>query len=201
MDDIELIIARTIQQAIKNSLSEPRIHKTYFGVPKAKSGKFGPYNSAPLSTGRLQNSVEVFWDRTPDGFPVLNVEFVNAPYWKYVRDGREPGTEIDRNRLSKKGNLIQYKSYTKFPPLDSILDWIDQKPILSYTDNLGNALSTNTMAYLIGRSIARDGYQGVNFIDEAWNASKNVLLPLFGEAAAVYFTDVIRENIIINTRE
>jgi hypothetical protein len=200
MDDIEEVIARTLQQAIKNSLNIPRIHKTYFGVPKG-GGKYGPYQSAPLSSGRLQNSVEVFWERTNDGLPVLNVEFVNAPYWYYIKNGREPGTPIERSRLSKNGNIIQYTSYTKFPPLDSIIDWIDQKPITNYTDNLGRALSTNTMAYLIGRSIARDGYQGVDFIQEAWDASKNVLLPLFGERVAQYFTDVIREGIIINTRE
>jgi hypothetical protein len=197
MDEIEAIIARTFEQAIKNSLNIPRIHRAYNGTPKSTSGKFGPFVSAPLSSGRLQNSVQVSWEQTPQGLPRLVVEFVNAPYWYYISNGREPGTPIQRTRTNRRGTTINYTSYTKFPPLDSILTWISEKPVTSYTDNLGKTISNNTMAFLIGRSIARDGYQGVDFITEAWETSKSTLLPLFGEQVAQYFTDELMNNILI----
>jgi hypothetical protein len=142
-----------------------------------------------------------YWEQTPEGFPQLVVEFVNAPYWYFVKNGRQPGTPITRTRLTRSGTQVNYQSFTKFPPLDAIEEWISQKPVTNYTDNLGRVLPQRTMAYLIGRSIAREGFQGVDFIEEAWQASRNVLLPLFGEAVAEYFTDIIRENILIVTTE
>jgi hypothetical protein len=196
--DYQKIIADTLQEAIKSSLSVPRTHRAYNGTQKSTSGKFGPFVSAPLSSGRLQNSVSVFWE-TPlnSTTPRIVVEFVNAPYWYYIQNGREPGVAVERTRTGKGGNLISYQSFTKFPNLDGIKDWIDQKPILGYTDNLGKLISKDSMAFMIGRGIARDGWQGYDFIGEAWNMSRDVLLPLFGDAIGQYFTDELKKNILI----
>lgn len=57
-------------------------------------------------------------------------------YWKYVEYGRRP--------------------MQKFPPPDVIKDWITVKKIVPRPVN-GKVPSTNQLAYLIGRKIARDG--------------------------------------------
>lgn len=66
---------------------------------------------------------------------VLNV----ADYYRYVENGRPSG---------------------KFPPMDKILKWIKDKPIIPRADNKGRLPSENQLAFLIGRKISREGYEG-----------------------------------------
>lgn len=66
---------------------------------------------------------------------VLNV----ADYYKWVENGRPSG---------------------KFPPTDKILKWIKDKPIIPRADKNGRLPTENQLAFLIGRKIAREGYEG-----------------------------------------
>lgn len=63
-------------------------------------------------------------------------------YWKYVEDGRQPGT---------------------FPNVDALKKWIQVKPILPRPFN-GKLPSLNSLAYLIGRKIEREGIEGKHLL-------------------------------------
>lgn len=87
-----------------------------------------------IASGHLLNSVEyrvVTDDRS------ITVELSLADYYKWVEEGREPGS---------------------FPPPDAILEWIKIKPVLP--DGRSGSLPTeNQLAYLIGRKIAEEGIE------------------------------------------
>lgn len=61
-------------------------------------------------------------------------------YWQYIEDGRLPGS---------------------FPPVDAIIQWIRQKPIIPQPFTLSSGRSVipteNQLAFLIGRKIREDG--------------------------------------------
>lgn len=57
-------------------------------------------------------------------------------YWEYVENGRRPG---------------------KFPPPNRIKEWISVKPVRPYPDSRGKLPTTDQLAFLIGRKIAREG--------------------------------------------
>jgi len=106
----------------------------------------------------LLNSVEYIVDV---GTVSLTVSLKLADYWKYVEHGRKPG---------------------KFPPVDKIISWIKNKPVLPYEVN-GKLPTENQLAYLIGRKIATEGI-------EAGNQLRSTL-----EQANSYYLERIREAI------
>lgn len=87
-----------------------------------------------IASGHLLNSVDykvVSDDRS------ITVELHLADYYKWVEEGREPGS---------------------FPPPDAILEWIKVKPVLP--DGRSGSLPTEQqLAYLIGRKIAEEGIE------------------------------------------
>ena len=70
----------------------------------------------------------------------LNLE----DYWYYVENGRGAG---------------------KFPPPDKILQWIKVKPILPTPMSNGKLPTEKQLAFLIGRKIANEGFEGTNDLD------------------------------------
>jgi hypothetical protein len=67
-------------------------------------------------------------------------------YWKYVEYGRKPG---------------------KFPPTNKILEWITIKPVIPRPDASGRIPTPKQLAFLIGRKIANEGYEGSNDLTDA----------------------------------
>ena len=59
-------------------------------------------------------------------------------YWKYIEYGRKPG---------------------KFPSPSAILKWIEVKPIIPRPDSRGRFPSPQSLAFLIGRKIKREGIE------------------------------------------
>lgn len=70
----------------------------------------------------------------------LNLE----DYWYYVENGRGAG---------------------KFPPPDKILQWIKVKPILPTPMSNGKLPTEKQLAFLIGRKIANEGFEGTHDLD------------------------------------
>lgn len=75
---------------------------------------------------------------------LFEIEF-NAPeYWKYANYGRGPG---------------------KFPPLDKIEDWIKRRKISPYPLKSGRVPTRPQLAFLIGRKIEEEGFEGSGFLE------------------------------------
>ena len=99
-------------------------------------------HSGRRATGNLITSVNTKVDI--DG-NLYEIELQLEDYWKYVEEGRGAG---------------------KFPPVDKILEWIKVKPILPYPDRNGKLPTENQLAFLIGRKIANEGFEGTNDLEE-----------------------------------
>lgn len=69
----------------------------------------------------------------------LKVQLNVADYYWYVENGRNGG---------------------KFPPMDKIMQWIDDKGIEPYPSSNGVLPTQRQLAFLIGRKIAREGFKG-----------------------------------------
>lgn len=91
------------------------------------------------ASGKLGNDLSCFVQIEDDVYELcLQIQ----DYWKYVEDGREAGT---------------------FPNVDALKRWIQVKPILPRPYN-GVLPSINSLAYLIGRKIQRDGIEGKHIL-------------------------------------
>lgn len=97
--------------------------------------------SGRRASGNLITSVNTKVD--VDG-TLFEIELQLEDYWKYVEEGRGAG---------------------KFPPVDKILEWIRLKPILPYPDRNGKLPTEQQLAFLIGRKIANEGFEGSNDLE------------------------------------
>lgn len=92
--------------------------------------------SGRRASGQLISSVNTIVIVNDNEFAIdLNLE----DYWKYVENGRAAG---------------------KFPPPEKILEWIRVKPILPTPMANGKLPTENQLAFLIGRKIANEGFEG-----------------------------------------
>lgn len=198
MSDINKKLTDVIQNAIKAEIAKPRIIRAANGDTKSTSGKFGPYSYAPISTGLLYESVNVYVESDLQaGDFTLVVDFSPADYAQYILEGREAGQRIFKTRLSKNGKTIQYPSYTKFPPLQAIKDWITNKPVASYRDRLGQILTPDAQAFIIGRAIARDGQYPYDFLEMAFQNIEEEVLELLGEKALEFLESYLNKGVKI----
>lgn len=101
------------------------------------------------ATGNLANTA-TFTIITSVG--QIGIELSLADYWKYVEEGRSKG---------------------KFPPLDSIQNWIKAKSILPREIN-GKLPSEKSLAFLIGRKIAEEGIRGTHDLENAKESAMSV---------------------------
>ncbi len=86
---------------------------------------------------------------------VLNLQ----DYWKYVEEGTRP----------------------HWPPISAIAHWVQIKPVIPRPDEKGRIPSQQSLAYLIGRKISREGTKGTHDLKETTDA-------LLG-----YYEDLIKE--------
>jgi hypothetical protein len=108
--------------------------------------RYGPVNAS----GRLAQELRREAFEVPGGFRLQ----VYAPgYALTLIFGRRPGT---------------------FPNLTGIKQWIAVKGIVPHPDKHGKAVSTDSLAYLIGRKIQREG-------NTVWQENQGQPSPLFKE--------------------
>jgi hypothetical protein len=100
-------------------------------------------HSDRIASGELLNSCE--FNLEVNG-SIFNVVLSMADYWKYIEYGRSPG---------------------KFPPTNKILEWIMIKPVIPRPDQNGKLPTPKQLAYLIGRKIANEGYEGSGDLQRA----------------------------------
>ena len=92
--------------------------------------------SGRRATGMLITSVNT--NVVVDG-NTYSIDLNLEDWWKYVEEGRGPG---------------------RFPPVDKILEWLRVKPILPTPMANGKLPTEQQLAFLIGRKIANEGFQG-----------------------------------------
>lgn len=98
-------------------------------------------NSGRRASGELIASVNSKVTVNGNEYAIeLNLE----DYWYYVENGRKPG---------------------KFPPPDKILQWIKMKPILPQPMANGKLPTEKQLAFLIGRKIANEGFEGTKDLE------------------------------------
>ena len=96
-----------------------------------------------IASGELLNSCEFELQVNGNNYSVV---LSMAEYWKYIEYGRNPG---------------------KFPPTNKILDWIMIKPVIPRPDTNGKLPTPKQLAFLIGRKIANEGYEGSHDLEKA----------------------------------
>lgn len=92
---------------------------------------------------------------------VFSVKLNTVDYFQYVEEGRRPG---------------------KFPPLFQIEEWINRKGILPKPDSNGKLPTQKSLAYMIGRKIANEGYKPTHYLAETMNELNKVYEKKFQEA-------------------
>jgi hypothetical protein len=176
-EELKQEIVTILENAVKVQMGKPRTIKTWDGRTKSVSGKYGPFSYNMIASGELYDSVFGYFEGDlQTGDFTINISFSPNSYWYYLQNGRMPGEEIYKTRYSKNNKPIQYKSYTKIPPLDSIKQWLREKPVPQYRNRLGQFISRDTQAFFIGRAIARDGQAPYDFLGKALTDAKGPLL-------------------------
>lgn len=95
-----------------------------------------------VASGNLANNITYRVVIDDDSYDVI---LTLEDYFIYVENGRNPG---------------------KFPPVDAILSWIRIKPIIPRADDKGNLPTEDTLAFLIGRKIAKEGIKGNHMFEK-----------------------------------
>lgn len=201
VDEIKFQITTLLREEIQGELNVRRPARAYDGKYKPVSGKYPTPESRKTLTGNLASSVQVYFQGSmEDNNLRLIVDFGNTDYWYYVDKGRRPGEEIRKRRQARKkngrfGKVFYVNDYTKYPPLESIAQWVRQRPAL------GDIQDIDTRTYLAARSIARYGIYGINFIDSALKDVEDKIVELFGDMGQEIFLQIIDKKIILPTQE
>lgn len=105
---------------------------------------------APTIAGKYSELANL---SNPITFEVGELEItLNMPsYWKYIERGRGPG---------------------KFPPITSILNWIEKKHIIPQQRN-GLTPTNNQLSFLIARKISREGVPGKHALENTLSEIEN----------------------------
>lgn len=127
----------------------------------------------PTQENTLASTVEVVVDHSGTQYTVsLNLQ----DYWKYVEEGTRP----------------------HWPPPQAIMHWIEVKPVLPRPDEQGRIPSPRSLAYLIGRKIAREGTKGTHDLKETTDTLvgyyEDRIAEALGRAAVQYIERIIDDT-------
>lgn len=178
-----------ISVLVKNSLQEQleiiRPSRGFSGERKPKNPKYFTAISNRVNTGLLYDSIEVYYEMGEDGLEMV-IDFGTADYWKFVDGGR---------RGKKQDPTLKY------PPLDSILRWSQQRGIAQFRDEKGRFISNLERAYMLQRSVGEYGIFPTNFVQNGIDAVIGKVEFYFGEWAVNFLSELLLEDrIIVRTR-
>ena len=89
-------------------------------------------NNNTDASGKLSKSIKGIVKQSGNW---VTISIQMEEYWRYIENGTKP----------------------HFPPIDAIKKWISVKPVLPRPLKNGKLPTTNQLAYLIGRKIAKKG--------------------------------------------
>ena len=129
-----------------------------FGKELADKNKRNLVNDDAVASGKLLNSIRYIFNKNNTSF---EISMEMAEYWKYVENGRKSG---------------------KFPPISAIKEWVNVKRVIPRPYN-GKLPTENQLAFLIARSISKNGIRPKPFfndtLDDAMNDFENGLEDAF----------------------
>jgi hypothetical protein len=127
-------------------------------------GKYSGITSPVRSSGRGGESLSVETDGD-------SIHLVGEGYLKYVDEGTSGG---------------------KFPNIEALKRWITEKPV-SLNDVKGSSLESkrNRLAFLIGRSIKKDGIAPASYITEVVERA----MPDIADGIGEHLVEDVRENL------
>jgi hypothetical protein len=132
-------LAVMFQQALKDNLARPYPYAPgYFGQ-KQPTG----VRNMTRRTGNLYKSIQVSFDPAQNR---MRVNMLN--YWKYVNDGRQPGTYV---------------------PLKPLMNWIRVKGMNRDPKGRFKKFNIKGVAFAISKSIQKFGIQPTNFYDDSFD--------------------------------
>lgn len=111
----------------------------------------------PEATGTLAGETSFHVDVNGNKYEVV----LNLPvYWKWVENGRKAG---------------------KMPPIEPILDWIKAKPVVP-RERDGRLPTEKQLAFLIARSIGKDGTKGKHVLERSVQEGLDMMLESIKQA-------------------
>ena len=136
-----------------NSFGKQVVNRSKGNLQKAKGGGTN-----------LENSISFKVIKTSTGF---SLQFFMDSYGKFLDKGVS-GTKIKRNYKDYKSKVISspYKYTTKQPPPGILAKWIKKKGIKGRDKKSGRFISNMSLAFVIGRSIKRDGIKSLSFFQK-----------------------------------
>lgn len=125
-------------------------------------------NKNKIATGTLYNFT--YEAEFRDGHFLV---YFNLPnYWKYVEEGRKAG---------------------KMPPIESIKQWIQVKPLIPQPDKYGKIPTNDQLAYLVARKIGRDGIPATHSLQEAIYNNEPLIDDFLSEFTGAIYKDIFDE--------
>ena len=136
-----------------NSFGKQVVNRAKANLGKAKGG-----GSA------LEKSIRFEVVTGADGF---SVQFYMADYGSFLDKGVS-GTKVKQSFKDYKNKIISspYKYTTKQPPPGILAKWISKKRIKGRDKKSGRFISHLSLAFIIGRSIKRDGIKSLSFFQK-----------------------------------
>jgi len=94
-------------------------------------------------------------------------------------------------RLNDYWIFVEEDTRPHWPPPDAIRRWVEIKPVIPRPDANGRIPSPESLAYLIGRKIAREGTTGTHDLQKTKDAVIPVYIPRIEEALAADISQYI----------
>lgn len=132
-------LASMFQEALKNNLAKPYPYAPgYFGQKKPTG-----FRNMKVKTGSLYRSINVSFNPEQRQMKISMLS-----YWKFVNDGREPGTYV---------------------PIKPLMAWIRAKGMNKDSKGKFKKFKIKGVAFAISRSIQKEGIQPTNFYDDSFD--------------------------------
>ena len=136
-----------------NSFGKQVVNRAKGNLQKAKGGGTD-----------LEKSIKFKVITDADGF---TVEFYMNNYGQFVDKGVS-GNKQSQSYKDYTGKVVKspYKYTNKQPPPDILSKWIKRKGIKGRDKKSGRFISNMSLAFIIGRSIKRDGIKSLSFFQK-----------------------------------
>ena len=116
------------------------------------------YTERGVPSGYSERLIDSVKTRVVAGDRAWEITMTLNDYWKWVEDDTRP----------------------HFPPVSKMLEWVEIKPVIPRPDSRGRIPSPRSLAFLIGRSIAKYGTKGSHDLEK----TKDGVIPWYRERIA-----------------